>query len=45
VIGADGYERTWRRLIDDERVRGMVAPLDDEVAERHEGLVVCTCRR
>jgi GNAT superfamily N-acetyltransferase len=26
--GADDYERTWRRLLDDERVRGIGAVLD-----------------
>ncbi|MEU1617778.1 GNAT family N-acetyltransferase [Streptomyces sp. NPDC005722] len=27
----DSYERTWRRLIDDERIRGIAARLDGEL--------------
>ncbi|MEC3974195.1 GNAT family N-acetyltransferase [Amycolatopsis sp. H20-H5] len=29
--GDDAYERTWRRLLDDERIRAIGARLDDEV--------------
>jgi GNAT superfamily N-acetyltransferase len=28
----DDYERTWRRLLDDERIRGIAARLDGEMA-------------
>ncbi|MCK2212348.1 GNAT family N-acetyltransferase [Actinomadura sp. ATCC 31491] len=30
--GDDAYERTWRRLLDDERVRGVAARLDGSMA-------------
>ncbi|WP_405767308.1 GNAT family N-acetyltransferase [Actinacidiphila glaucinigra] len=29
--GDDSYERTWRRLLDDERIRGIAARLDGEM--------------
>lgn len=29
--GDDSYERTWRRLLDDERIRGVAARLDGEM--------------
>ncbi|MFG1639546.1 GNAT family N-acetyltransferase [Amycolatopsis sp. NPDC049252] len=29
--GADAYERTWRRLLDDDRLRGIAARLDDRM--------------
>lgn len=30
--GDDDYERTWRRLLDDEQVRGVAARLDGKMA-------------
>ena len=30
-VGDDSYERTWRRLLDDERIRGIVARLDGKM--------------
>jgi GNAT superfamily N-acetyltransferase len=30
--GDDAYERTWRRLLDDERIRGIAARVDGKMA-------------
>ncbi|WP_042378134.1 GNAT family N-acetyltransferase [Streptacidiphilus melanogenes] len=29
--GADSYDRTWRRLLDDDRIRGVAARLDGRI--------------